>query len=187
MDRISELIPQPIIDAGEALVGGLDTLRALYESGAVGFRSVAGFVEASRRAAAGDLHPAALWSIYAAEKPEEVVLVQGERRFTWAEANCRINRLGNALHTVGVEPGERVAIMLHNSIEWFEAMAACQKIGASAVFVSYRYTAPEVRYLLENSGARALIFGVEHADVVREASATVDLGGDRAVAGGAAP
>jgi len=187
MDRISELIPKPLIDAGEALVDGLDTLRALYETGAVGFGSIAGFVEASRRAAAGDLHPAALWSIYAADKPDEVVLVQGERRFTWAEANCRINRLGNALHTVGVEPGERVAIMLHNSIEWFEAMAACQKIGASAVFVSYRYTAPEVRYLLENSGARAFVFGVEHARVVGEASATIDLGGDRSIAVGADP
>jgi len=183
---IAEQIPKPLVEGAEALLEGFDSLRALYETGA-GVRSVAGLREIARRAAEGDLSPAALWPIYAADRPDELVLVQGDRRFTWAQSNCRINRLANALHSVGVEPRDRVAVMLHNSIEWFEAMAACQKIGASTVFVSYRYTAPEVRYLLENSGAAALLFGVEHVEVVRAATTGLALSGDRLVAVGAEP
>jgi len=160
---------QPLTDTTDALFEVFDTVRALYDAGGIGLGSFAGLAEAARRAAAGDLHPAMLWSIYAADQPDQLALVEKQRRFTWAEANARINRLANALRWNGVEPGQRVAIMLKNSVEWFEAMAACQKIGASSVFVSFRYTAREVRYLLENSGAAAIVCGVEHGAVVTEA------------------
>jgi fatty-acyl-CoA synthase len=162
-------VTQPLLATADALFEVIDTVRALYEAGGVGLESLAGLVEAARRTAAGDLHPAALWSIYAADMPDKDALVEPQRRYTWSQANARINRLGNALRWNGVEPGQRVAIMLKNCVEWFEAMAACQKIGAASVFVSYRYTAREARYLLENSGAVAIICGAEHADVIREA------------------
>ncbi len=159
----------PIAHTADALVDLFEALRALYGARGIGVESFAGLAEAARRTVSRDLHPAVLWSLYAADTPDQLALVQGPRRLTWSVANARINRLANALRWSGVEPGERVAIMLGNSIEWFEAMAACQKIGAATVFVSYRSTAPELRYILENSQTTSLFFGVESAGTVREA------------------
>ncbi|MET0154371.1 MAG: AMP-binding protein [Candidatus Binatia bacterium] len=159
----------PIAYTADALFDLFEALRALYGARGIGVESLAGLAEAARRTVSGDLHPAVLWSLYAADTPDELALVQGRRRFTWSMANVRINRLANALRWSGIEPGDRVAIMLGNSIEWFEAMAACQKIGAATVLVSNRSTAPELRYLLENSQAAAVFFGVESAEMVREA------------------
>jgi fatty-acyl-CoA synthase len=162
----------------------LDTLRSVYAATGFGVESLDGLVEVIRRLAAGDFHPAVVWPIYAADTPDKLVLVEGERSLTWRQANARINRLANALRSIGVEPGDRIAIMLRNSIEWFEAMAGCQKVGAFPVFVSYRYTSPEVRYLLENSGASLILFDVAHASVVRESTAGLGFARDRRVAVG---
>jgi fatty-acyl-CoA synthase len=170
----------PLTHTADALVDLFEGLRALYGARGIGVESLAGLAEAARRAVSGDFHPAVLWPLYAADTPDEPALVQGRRRFTWAVANARINRLANALRWNGIHPGGRVAIMLGNSIEWFEAVAACQKIGAATVLVSYRSAAPELRYLLGNSQAGAVFFGVENAEVVREAKRGL-VGDDRAI------
>jgi acyl-CoA synthetase (AMP-forming)/AMP-acid ligase II len=151
--------------AGAALFDAFDTLRALQAAAGLGVESVAGLAEMLRRLLTFDLYPAVIWSFHAANTPDKLALVQGEHRLTWKQANERSNRLANSLSSLGVSPTSRVATMLHNSIEWFETVAAIQKIGASVVFVSYRYTAAEVRFLLENSGASLLLFDGESAEV----------------------
>jgi long-chain acyl-CoA synthetase len=155
--------------AGAALFDAFDTLRALQAATGFGVESVAGLAEVVRRLVTFDLHPAMIWSLHAANSPDKLALVQEERRLTWKEANERSNRLANALLSLGVSPASRVAMMVHNSIEWFETVAAVQKIGASLVFVSYRYTVPEVRFLLENSGASVLLFDGESGEVASRA------------------
>jgi acyl-CoA synthetase (AMP-forming)/AMP-acid ligase II len=150
--------------AAAALLDAFDSLRAVHASG-VAVESLEGLGEVVRRLLTFDLHPAAIWSFHAANSPDRVALVEGGRRFTWREANDRINRLANSLRALGAKPGSRVATMLHNSIEWFEAVGAIQKIGASVVFVSYRYTAPEARFLFEDSGADLLVFDAESTEV----------------------
>jgi long-chain acyl-CoA synthetase len=167
------------------MIGGItdlvDTLRVFRDAGP-GIESLGGLVELMRRTALRDFHPSAIWAFHAANTPDKPALVQGERRVTWKEANSTMNRLANGLRAAGIEPGDRVAVMLKNSIEWFEVMVGCQRIGASTVSVSYRSTAPELRYLLENSNAKMLIFDAEHAPVIREARAGVALAPDRYVA-----
>jgi fatty-acyl-CoA synthase len=117
----------------------------------------------------GDFHPSTIWALHAANFPDRVAFASADRRVTWGEVNDRINRLANGLLALGIEPGDRVAYMLKNSIEWIESLAACGKIGAAAVFVSYRYTPPEVEYLVTNSEAKALLFGKDFEDVIRKA------------------
>jgi fatty-acyl-CoA synthase len=152
-----------------ALCDAFETLRAVQAAAGLGVESLAGLGEVLRRLLTLDLHPAVIWSFHAANIPDKLALVQDDRRLTWREANERINRLANSLLSLGVSPSSRVATMLHNSLEWFEAVAAIQKIGASVVFVSYRYTVPEVRFLLDNSGASLLLFDEESAEVARAA------------------
>jgi long-chain acyl-CoA synthetase len=178
------MILEPLRSAGGFLVDLIDTLRAFQAAAGFGIESLAGLSEAARRVVAWDFHPAVIWSFYAANSPDKTALVQGERRFTWREANERINRLANALHRRGVGPGESVAVMLHNRIEWFEVMAACQKIGAATVFVSYRSTPPELRFVLDDSGAATVVLDAENAAVLRRARPAAPVGKARAIAVG---
>jgi long-subunit acyl-CoA synthetase (AMP-forming) len=176
-----------ILQTAEAFSDLFDGLRALYGARGLGVESLTGLFEAARRAATGDLSPAALWALQAADTPEKTALVQGRRSVTWSTANARINRLANALSAIRVEPRDRVAIMLANSIEWFEAVAACQKIGAATVFVSHRSSAPELRYLLEDSEAVAVFFGEENREAVRKAKLGLIAEGNAIEVGSARP
>jgi long-chain acyl-CoA synthetase len=54
-------------------------------------------------------------------------------------------------------PGDRVAVALHNSFEWFEALNALGRLGALLVPLSYRGKGPELAYMIADSGAKLLI------------------------------
>ena len=59
----------------------------------------------------------------------------------------------------GVGHGDRVALLLHNGFEFPESLLACHRLGAVAVPINFRLTADEIAYILEDSGAAALIAG----------------------------
>jgi fatty-acyl-CoA synthase len=86
--------------------------------------------------------------------------VFGDERRTHAALHDRAARLGAALAAGGVRPGGRVALLLHNGLEFPEALLACHRIGACAVPINFRLTADEVAYILEDSRATALIAGI---------------------------
>jgi fatty-acyl-CoA synthase len=91
---------------------------------------------------------------------ERTALVFGGEQRTHAALHDRAARLGAALAAGGVRPGGRVALLLHNGLEFPEALLACHRIGACAVPINFRLTANEVAYIFEDSGATALIAGV---------------------------
>ncbi|MDN5857086.1 MAG: AMP-binding protein [Pseudonocardia sp.] len=72
---------------------------------------------------------------------------------TYAELEGGANRLANALLDLGVLAGDRVAWCGPNSVEVLVTLHACRKIGAVAVPVAYRFTADEMRYVLDDCGA----------------------------------
>ena len=78
---------------------------------------------------------------------------------THAELHDRAARLASALMAAGVRAGDRVALLLHNGFEFPEALLACHRIGACAVPINFRLAADEIAYILEDSGAVALIAG----------------------------
>jgi acyl-CoA synthetase (AMP-forming)/AMP-acid ligase II/uncharacterized membrane protein HdeD (DUF308 family) len=57
---------------------------------------------------------------------------------------------------LGLEPGDRVAILAYNCIEWMEIYIALAKAGLVAVPVNFRLLASEIQYIAEHSSARAL-------------------------------
>ncbi len=89
---------------------------------------------------------------------EAFVEFERARRFTFAELNERCNRVANGLLAAGVQPGDRVATLLKNSIEFVETYFAVAKIGAVMVPVNWRLVAAEIAYILTDSGARALVY-----------------------------
>ncbi len=87
---------------------------------------------------------------------------EGERR-TFAELDERANRLAAALIDRGVRPGDRVAMLQYNGIEFVEAFLGIQKIGACAVPVNFRLSREEAAYVLEDCGAALAIADPELA------------------------
>jgi 3-oxocholest-4-en-26-oate---CoA ligase len=104
-----------------------------------------------------------LWETVVDTVPDREALVCGDRRLTYAAADERINRLAHALAARGVKAGDHVGLYLYNGTEYLEGMLAAYKLRAVPVNVNYRYVESELRYLLDDSDATAVIFHREFA------------------------
>ena len=117
----------------------------------------------------------------AATRPDQECLVFRDRRFTWAQVTERTRRLAN--HLLGAGLGVRVerselqghesgqshlAIYLHNGNEYLEAMLGSFKARVAPFNVNYRYVAEELRYLLTDSAAEAIVVHSQFAPTLAE-------------------
>ncbi len=111
-----------------------------------------------------------------------LVSATGGRTCTYAELDQRASRLAHVLRGVGLEPGGRLATMLPNSFEFVEALAASAKLGVSALNLNWHLRAEEVAWILDDSGAGALVTDVslrpQVAEVVHDRSLPVVWVGD---------
>ena len=82
-------------------------------------------------------------------------LVDGD--LTYAELQALVNRTGNALCTAGVQPEQRVALLLPDGPEFVASFIAAMKIGAVPVPLNTSARPSELAFMLENSRARALV------------------------------
>lgn len=98
-------------------------------------------------------------------RPEKNAFIFEDKRYTFRQFNRRTNSLINALANMGVERGDRVAIMAHNCPQYFEVISIA-KGGRIAVPLDYRLTGRELEYLICDSGANTLVLEAEFADVV---------------------
>src|SRR6185436_4436406 len=80
-----------------------------------------------------------------------------DRAMTFAQWNERSCRLANALLGLSLSKGDRVAVLAYNCIEWVEIYAATAKAGLVAVPINFRLVGPEVRFIVENAEASAVI------------------------------
>jgi fatty-acyl-CoA synthase len=89
-------------------------------------------------------------------------LVSGDR-VTYAELDRRVGKSAALLSAVGVAPGDRVALLCRNRIEFFELLFACARIGSILVPLNWRMPAAELAKLVDDCGARLLLHGGEDA------------------------
>jgi len=99
---------------------------------------------------------------WAAERPHDTAAVSrgedgGRRELTFAEMSTQVTRLAEALVTLGVEPGDRVAIYLPMSAEVAIASHACAHVGAVQVPIFSGFAAPAVAQRLQDSEAKVAI------------------------------
>jgi len=102
--------------------------------------------------------------------PDAPALIWRDIAWSWAELDARVDLLSAALRVLGIGKGDRVLVHARNGNPMFESLWACLKIGAVWVPTNVRLTPPEVAYLAEASGARAMLRDhgfAEHADAVR--------------------
>ena len=106
----------------------------------------------------------------AATRPDDECLIFRDKRFTWADVTERTRRLANFLASQGLgcrtergslqnwESGQdHLAIYLHNGNEYLESMLGAWKARVAPFNVNYRYVAEELRYLLTDSRATAIV------------------------------
>lgn len=89
--------------------------------------------------------------------PERIGARDLERSLTFHQWNARACRLANALLGLGLAKGDRVAILAYNTLEWVEIYAAAAKAGLVAVPVNFRLVGKEIRYIVEDAEAAAVI------------------------------
>ena len=89
--------------------------------------------------------------------PAGCAVIDGDRRWTWAEFGQYVTRTANALRASGVEPGHRVAYLAANSAELLAAHFAVPLAGAALVAVNIRLAPAETRYICEHSDSRLLL------------------------------
>src|ERR671912_1888645 len=102
----------------------------------------------------------------------EIGFVWGDRIWSWAELDRRVDAMVTALTARGIRKGDRVLVQSKNCNQMFESMFACFRLGAVWVPTNFRQTPGEVAYLAQASGAAAMICHrdfSEHAAAVRDA------------------
>ena len=114
-------------------------------------------------------------------RPGDVALVADDGTRTYVELDDRTRRVGQALLARGVaeRAGDRVAVVLPNSIEFFEAVHGIGRVGAVAVPVNTHFKAAETGHVVRDCGAVAVIV---HADLAASLDEVPDV--PRLVVGG---
>jgi len=88
--------------------------------------------------------------------PDKIAVVDGDRRFTYAEIREQSEDLARALASLGLGKGSIAAVYLPNSVEQIVVFYALQKLGAAIAWVNPNYRESELRFILANSGASSL-------------------------------
>jgi fatty-acyl-CoA synthase len=98
----------------------------------------------------------------------KIGVVSGERRFTYAEFGERCDRLGSALASLGIKPGDRVAYLSFNNHQLLEGYFGVIQTGAIVMPLNVRLTPAELTAILNHSEARVLIFENDFAPLVEQ-------------------
>jgi fatty-acyl-CoA synthase len=84
-------------------------------------------------------------------------LVDGTRRYTYAQLYDETNKVARSLVAIGVARGDRVAILMGNRAEWLLTFLAIQQIGAVSVGINTWSTTRELEYTLSHAGVSCLV------------------------------
>jgi 2,3-dihydroxybenzoate-AMP ligase len=88
-------------------------------------------------------------------RPDRVALVDGARRWTYAELDLRADRLAAGLRRLGLERGDRVVVQLPNTDAFVVLLFALLRVGAVAVLALPAHRHSEIGYLCELAQAKA--------------------------------
>lgn len=97
-------------------------------------------------------------------KSSELALDDLSRQRSWAQYRDNVFANVERLQSLGIQPGDHVALLMHNRVEYIEIVTACFLTGVWLTPVNWHLTEVEIRYILEDSGARLLITEAAYAD-----------------------
>ena len=111
----------------------------------------------------------------------KVAVAFDDVELSWAALDERANRLATYLLGRGLAPGDRVAVLARNTLEWPEIMFGLAKAGLVLVPVNVRLAVDETSYILQDSGCRAALVHADQAgtfgDILEGLDVVVEIGG----------
>lgn len=91
-------------------------------------------------------------------QPEKTAILFEDRSISYRQLHMRSNATSCWLQSLGIEKGDRVAVLLENCPEFIELYLACSRLGAIFVPINFRLASPEVDYLIRHSRPRLFVF-----------------------------
>jgi fatty-acyl-CoA synthase len=107
---------------------------------------------------------------HASRTPAKPLCVFGDESVSYEEMATRSAALGAGLREHGVGAGDVVGLLSYNCPEFLETIFAANYLGAIAMPINWRLAAPELRYILGHSRARALVCDASLIDLANEAT-----------------
>ncbi len=124
---------------------------------------------------------------HARRSPDRPGLIMNDVTVTYKELDRRTNALANALLQLGIEPGDRISILMHNSPEILQAWSAAGKIAVTPIALNYRFKEDELAYIINDSESRLLIYGHEFEEVLGAAKPKLTVGSLTYICSGGSP
>ena len=116
--------------------------------------------------------------------PDKLALVDGDRTWTYAELNTRVNNVAHGLAARGYTRGDVLALASGNSAEFLTTYFACAKLGLVCVPMNLGWRADEIAYVLDHSEARGIVVEAQLVPLVAPAVEKVPAVRDIVVAYG---
>jgi long-chain acyl-CoA synthetase len=107
-----------------------------------------------------------VWAMTARHFPNRPAVVCGNAHITWHEYNAGLNRVANGLRNKGIGRGDKVAVVMSNSIDMLLVMYGVIKAGACVVPLSAMLSSEQLLGLIENSDAQVLFASEGTRDIV---------------------
>ncbi|MDY0004077.1 MAG: AMP-binding protein [Polyangia bacterium] len=145
----------------------LRLLRVGSRTGLLWQQRPAGVLRTARILLHHPLGAGLIHALNAGNAPSRLAVVDGSQSLTYGQMDARLSQLVHGLRSLGLGRGDRLALMAPNGWPYLLGFFGALRGGFAAVHVSYRLTAPELRYILEHSGARALLFDPRCLEAVK--------------------
>src|SRR5262249_50563789 len=130
-------------------------------------------------------HMGIVLGMHAHTFPEKIGARDLERAMTFRMWHQRSCRLANALMGLGLSKGDRVCVLAYNCVEWLEIYAATALAGLVAVPINFRLLGPEIRYIVENCEASAVIVQDQLLDAIEQTRDAIPVAADKFILFGA--
>jgi acyl-CoA synthetase (AMP-forming)/AMP-acid ligase II len=104
-----------------------------------------------------------IWENIAQAIPDKPAIVDGDKRYSWAEYENRAARVAQILTDHGLKAGAKLSIYSYNAAEYMETQFGAFKARICPVNVNYRYLEAELTHVINNSDSEALVFQAQFA------------------------
>ncbi len=109
--------------------------------------------------------------------PDRIAFIDGEtdRRWSFAGIDEAVSQVATGLTGLGLQPGDRLAVLTLNRVEFFIALLACQRRGFVMAPLNWRQPVPELTEVLSSVGASAVLFDTPNTEAALELAASLTL------------
>jgi acyl-CoA synthetase (AMP-forming)/AMP-acid ligase II len=111
----------------------------------------------------------------ARKRGSATALIEDGKHITFAEIDRAASRVAQALLREGLRAQERVAYLAKNSGDFFAFAFGAAKAGAALAPINFRLAAPEIAYIVADSGARWFVVGPDFAEIAQAAAALMQV------------